>query len=112
LQRDTNQKILQSVPTTFAFPPGDSRLRAINGSAVSPANRYRPLIRALDAQGTIYGDAALSSLDYVVQYRDRLDAGNWVKLQDLSSASTHRSIWFTNTVSGTSSRFYRLRVGP
>ena len=180
MQRDTNQTILQSVAATFAFPPGDSRLRAINGTAVSSANRYRPLIRAMNAQGTVYGDAAmfiafgtgpanggkilyvwssllsgpqgqpimidtlswivnatlrpplpsftsilapnnsqvvfnftaLSNLDYVVQYRNSLGAGNWIKLQDLSSASTNRSAWVTNAVSGTSTRFYRLRVGP
>ena len=54
----------------------------------------------------------LANLDYVVEYRNQLDAGNWLKLQDLSSASTNRSLWFTNAVSGTSTRFYRLKVGP
>ena len=180
MQRYTNQTILQSVPVTFPFPPGDSRLRAIDGGAVSTANRYRPLIRALYAQGTYYGDAAMfiafgtgaanggkilyvwssllsgpqgqailidtvswivnatlrpplpsitsvltpdsthvafqftaqSNLDYVVQYRNSLSAGAWTKLQDLSSAPTNRSIWFTNAISGTSTRFYRLKVGP
>jgi len=180
MQRYTNQTILQSIPVTFPFPPGDSRLRAINSSSVSKANRYQPLIRALYAQGTPYGDAAAfiafgtgpanggkilyvwatlltgpqgqlimldtldwivnaslrpprpsiasiltpdsthvafqfaaqSNLDYVVQSRDNLSTGVWTKLQDLSSASTNRSIWFTNAVSGTSTRFYRLLVGP
>jgi hypothetical protein len=180
MQRYTNQTILQSVPVTFPFPPGDSRLRAIDGGSVSTANRYRPLIRALYAPGTYYGDAAMfiafgtgtasggkilyvwtsllsgpqgqpimidtvswivnatlrppqpnftsiltpdsshvafqfsaqANLDYVLQYRSDLSAGGWTKLQDLSSASTNRIIWFTNTISGTGTRFYRLAVGP
>ena len=58
MQRYTNQTILQSVPNQFAFPPGDSRLRAITGSAVSAANRYVPFIKAVDAGGNYYGDAA------------------------------------------------------
>jgi hypothetical protein len=58
MQRYTNQTVLQSVPTQFPFPPGDQRLRAITGSAVNSANRYLPLIKAIDAQGTNYGDAA------------------------------------------------------
>ena len=33
-------------------------------------------------------------------------------LQGFSSASTNRSVWFTNAVSGTSTRFYRLKTGP
>jgi len=58
MQRNTNQTILQSVPTVFPFPPGDQRLRAINRSGVSAANRYLPLITALGPGGTNYGDAA------------------------------------------------------
>jgi hypothetical protein len=58
MQRNTNQTILHSVPTVFPFPPGDQRLRAINRSAVSAANRYLPLITAL-GPGTNYGDAAV-----------------------------------------------------
>jgi hypothetical protein len=59
MQRYTNQTILQSVPVQFAFPPGDQRLRAITSSAVSSANRYVPLIEAIDPQGINYGDAAV-----------------------------------------------------
>jgi hypothetical protein len=58
MQRYTNQTILQSVPNQFAFPPGDPRLRAITGPSVSTANRYVPFIKAVDAGGTYYGDAA------------------------------------------------------
>jgi hypothetical protein len=182
MQRYPNpvQTILQSVPATFPFPPGDQRLRAIASGSVSLLNRYQPLIRALDAQGNNYGDAAAfvafgtgaanggkvlyiwstlltgpqgqwimldtvnwivnatlrpprptfasvqgiannrvafsfnaqSNLDYVLQYRNDLVVGNWTKLQDLSSAPTNRFVWFTNAISGTSTRFYRLRVGP
>ena len=54
----SNQTILTSVPRQFDFPPGDPRLRAITGSGVSTANRYVPLIRAIDGAGNNYGDAA------------------------------------------------------
>ncbi len=59
MQRYTNQTILQSVPVQFPFPPGDPRLRALNGPAVSLANRYQPFLKAVDGSGTYYGDAAL-----------------------------------------------------
>lgn len=55
---NTNQTILTSVPAQFAFPPGDQRLRAITGPSVNTANRYTPFIKAVDGQGTYYGDAA------------------------------------------------------
>ena len=180
MQRYTNQSILLSVPDVFPFPPGDQRLRAINRSSVSAANRYLPLIKAVIPQGTDYGDAAAfiafgtgsatggkmlyvwstllsgpqgqsimidavswivnatlrpprpsfgairwpdkthvafnfnaqSNLDYLVQSRGSLSAGNWTKLLDLSSAPTNRSLWVTNSISGTSAEYFRLTVGP
>ncbi len=59
MQRYPNQTILQSVPAQFAFPPGDPRLRAITGSAVSTASRYVPFLKAIDNSGNYYGDAAV-----------------------------------------------------
>ncbi|HXP62360.1 MAG TPA: hypothetical protein VN829_17820, partial [Dongiaceae bacterium] len=180
MQLYTNQSILRSVPAVFPFPPGDARLRAVNGSAVNAAHRYLPLVKAAGPQGASYGDAAAfiafgagpaaggkvlyvwstllsgpqgqsimldtvswivnatlrpplptfgairwpdpthvafnfnaqSNLDYLVQSRDGLSAGAWAKLLDLSSAATNRSLWFTNSISGTSSRYFRLKVGP
>jgi len=58
MRRYSNQTIVESVPDQFAFPPGDPRLRAISGPAVSSANRYVPFIKAVDPQGNYYGDAA------------------------------------------------------
>ena len=55
---------------------------------------------------------AQSNLDYLVQSRTSLSAGNWAKLLDLSSAPTNRSLWFTNSISATSDKYFRLRVGP
>lgn len=55
---------------------------------------------------------AQSNLDYVVQSRSSLSAGNWSKLLDFSSAPTNRSLWFTNSISGTSAGYFRLTVGP
>jgi hypothetical protein len=179
MQRNTNQTILQSVPNVFAFPPGDQRLRAITAGAISPLNRYLPLITAWDG-GTNYGDAAafiafgtgpakggkilyvwttlltgpqgqaimadavtwilnatlrppqpvftsiqapdnlhavfgfnaISNLDYIAQFRNTVAGGSWSLLKDFSNAPTNRSITFTNLTGGTSSRFYRLTVGP
>ncbi len=59
MQRYTNQTILRSVPDRFAFPPGDPRLRAVTGSAISSLNRYAPFIKAIDGSGNYYGDAAV-----------------------------------------------------
>jgi hypothetical protein len=180
MQRYTNQSILLSVPATFAFPPGDQRLRAVNRSSVSAANRYLPLLKAAVPGGTDYGDAAAfiafgtgaatggkvlyiwstllsgpqgqsilvdavswivnstlrpprpsfgtfrwpdsshlafnfnaqSNLDYVLQYRTNLSAGSWTKQLEYTTAPTNRSIWFTNTISGTTSKYFRLTVGP
>jgi hypothetical protein len=180
LRRYTNQTILHSVPDQFPFPPGDPRLRAVVGSAVNPANRYEPLLNALDPKGTNYGDpavflafrtgpakggkvlyvwttllsgpqgtdimadlvtwivdatlrppatainsvlvsnanyfalhiAAVSNLDYLIEARDSLSTGTWLSLADLGSAPTNRSLWYTNSISATSSRFYRVGVGP
>ena len=181
MQRYTNQSILLSVPTTFPFPPGDQRLRAINRSSVSAANRYLPLIKAAIPQGTDYGDAAafiafgtgpatggkvlyvwstlltgpqgqsilIDTVSWIVNATLRpprpsfgaiLLAGQdsrglqlqrrsptWTisfspaaasargtgsNLLDLSSAPTNRSIWFTNSISGTSAQYTRLAVGP
>jgi len=180
MQRYSNQTILLSVSTNFAFPPGDPRLREVKASSVNSANRYQPFIKALDSKGTNYGDAAAfiafgtgpaaggkilyiwstllsgpqgqwimldainwiinatlrpprptiqglhlpdkthlgfsfnaqSNLDYLVQSRNSLSAGNWTMLQDLLSAPTSRWILFTNSISGATSRLFRLRVGP
>jgi len=180
MQRNTNQTILNSVPTTFPFPPGDQRLRAVNPGGVSIANRYLSFVKALGPSGANYGDAAVfisfgtgsgkngkivyvwstllagpqgnqimadivtwaldatlrapqpqfnfilapdsshtafgfdarSNLDYIAEYRNSLGTGNWAQLNDFLSAPTNRSIRFTNNVSGLSSRYYRLRVGP
>jgi hypothetical protein len=179
MQRNTNQTILHSVPITFPFPPGDQRLRAITASAVSPLNRYNPMITALGPSNANYGDAAVfiafgtgpakngkivyvwstllagpqgqsimsdvvtwildatlhpprpsfnsiqvtnlqaimtfdarSNLDYTLQYRANLNTGAWSLLNDFSSAPTNRSIRFTDNIGSTSSRYYRLTVGP
>jgi hypothetical protein len=53
-----NQGVIHSVPRTFPFPPGDSRLRPVNRSQVSSAHRYIPWITATDPGGQSYGDAA------------------------------------------------------
>lgn len=58
LQQYPTQSVLPSVPTSFAFPAGDPRLRSINRSALNSAHRYTPILRVSGAQGQDYGDAA------------------------------------------------------
>ena len=147
------------MPDTFAFPPGDERLRAINGGALSTASRYLPMIETVYADGSYHGDAAafvvfnsgpaaggkllyvwdtllagpegqeimqdvvtwvlnarlrppipafsaalapdkshaafnfnaVSNLDYMVQYRNSLNASAWTNFQELVNAPTNRS---------------------
>jgi len=54
----TNQSVLRSMPSVFAFPPGDPRLRSVNRSLVAPANRYVPWLTVTNSAGQGYGDAA------------------------------------------------------
>ncbi len=54
----TNQSILHSVPQVFPFPTGDQRLRPVNRSQVSGANRYVPWLTVTNFAGQGYGDAA------------------------------------------------------
>ncbi|MDE3066986.1 MAG: hypothetical protein KGJ60_05475 [Verrucomicrobiota bacterium] len=55
---------------------------------------------------------AESNLDYTVQSRGSLTAGDWAKLLDLWSAPSNRSLWFTDSISGTRAGYFRLTVGP
>ncbi len=55
---NTNQGIIHSVPAVFAFPPGDPRLRPVDRSQVSSANRYVPWLTVTNFAGQGYGDAA------------------------------------------------------
>ena len=65
-----------------------------------------------DQTHVAFNFTAQSNLDYVVQSRSSLSAGNWAKLLELTSAPTNRSFWFTNLISGTSAKYFRLAVGP
>lgn len=58
MTRYTTQNIVRSVANSFAFPPGDPRLRDINRSRLNAADRYIGLVKATDAAGRNYGDAA------------------------------------------------------
>ncbi len=178
----TNQSILHSVPRVFPFPPGDSRLRAVNRSQVSGLNRYVPWITVTNATGFSYGDAACfiafgtgsakggkliyiwstllsgpqgpslmadavswiidavlrppmphfdtiqllnnrsvvlgfttqSNLAYAVQYTPQVNPGSntWTSLQTYGGAPMNRPLFYTNPISSTTSRFFRLTVGP
>jgi hypothetical protein len=74
----------------------------------------RPLLNTLpppDSTRVVFGFAAVSNLDYLVQYRNSLGTGSWATLQEFRPAPMNRAASFTNTVTGIFSRFYRLLVG-
>jgi len=50
--------ILPSVPPAFSLTQGDLRLRSVDRTRLDHADRYIPLIAAVDAAGRDYGDAA------------------------------------------------------
>lgn len=54
----TNQSILHSEPTVFAFPPGDPRLRSVDRSQLATVHRYVPWLTVTNFAGQGYGDAA------------------------------------------------------
>jgi hypothetical protein len=175
----TNQGVIRSVPRVFPFPPGDSRLRGVNRSQVSSANRYVPWITALDPGGVTYGDAACfiefgtgpakggkiiyiwstllsgpqgpslmadavswivdailrppsanihpldwtngvlvlgfqahSNLDYSMQFRTNVSIGAWSILKDFGSSPADRSLFYTNSISGSQAGFFRLSLRP
>jgi hypothetical protein len=56
--RQGGQKILGRVPPRFEFNGGDGRIRAVLRDQVAKADRYLPLLAAVDAQGRDYGDVA------------------------------------------------------
>ncbi|MGD0413560.1 MAG: DUF2341 domain-containing protein, partial [Verrucomicrobiota bacterium] len=58
MQLYTNQTVVQSVPVSFPYPPGDQRLRSFNMIAIPPADYYEHFIRAVDTNGNYYGDVA------------------------------------------------------
>ena len=109
-------KVLYIWATLLSGPQGQPILidtvSWIVNAALRPPRPSFDAFRWPDKSHLAFNFNAHSNLDYVVQSRTNLVAGNWIKLLDLSSAPTNRSVWFTNTISGTSARFFRLAVGP
>ena len=53
--------------------------------------------------------SAVSNKTYTLQYRDKIGTGSWSNLLDFTSASTNRTVSFTNAMPpGTTARYYRL----
>jgi len=69
-------------------------------------------IQLTDPTHVLLSFSATSNLDYLLQYENTLGSGAWTTWQDCLSAPTNRSLRLTIPLGGTSSRFYRLRVGP
>ena len=109
-------KVLYVWSTLLSGPQGSSILvdtvSWIVDATLRPPRPSFPAFRWPDKTHLAFNFNAQSNLDYVVQFRDKLDGGAWSKLQETTTAPTNRSLWFTNSISGTNSRFFRLKVGP
>src|SRR5262249_52881364 len=109
-------KVLYVWSTLLSGPQGQSILIDIvtwivNAALRPPRPSFGPF-KWPDKTHVALNFDAQSNLDYVVQSRASLTTGNWAKVQEFSNAPTNRSIWFTNIVSGTTSKYFRLIVGP
>jgi hypothetical protein len=102
--------------TLLSGPQGQSimvdTVNWIVNATLRPPRPSFGVIRWPDKAHLAFNFNAQSNLDYLVQSRVSLSAGTWTKLLDLSSAPTNRSLWFTNSISGTNSGYFRLKVGP
>jgi hypothetical protein len=112
----TGGKVLYIWATLLTGPQGQPiMIDAVSWIVNATLRPPRPTFGAIlwpDKSHVAFNFNAQSNLDYVVQSRGSLSAGNWAKLLDLSSAPTNRSLWFTNSISATSAKYFRLRVGP
>ncbi len=109
-------KILYIWSTLLSGPQGqpimiDAVSWIVNAVLRPPRPSFGPIERT-DAAHLAFNFNAQSNLDYVVQSRSSLAAGSWIKVFEASTAPANRSIWFTNAISGTSAKYYRLTVGP
>jgi hypothetical protein len=64
------------------------------------------------AQEVVLSFNAQPNLDYTLEFRENLEPGPWSFLADLSGAPTNRFICFTNSITGSATRFFRLSVRP
>jgi hypothetical protein len=112
----TGGKVLYIWSTLLSGPQGQSiMLDTVSWIVNATLRPPRPNIGAFrwpDATHLAFNFNAQSNLDYIVQSRSSFSAGNWTNLLDLSSAPTNRSLWFTNSISGASAKYFRLTVGP
>ena len=112
----TGGKVLYVWSTLLSGPQGQSiMLDTVSWIVNATLRPPRPSFGAFkwpDNTHVAFNFNAQSNLDYVVQSRDSLSAGNWTKLLNLSSAPTNSSLWFTNSTSATAYRYFRLTVGP
>ncbi len=71
-------------------------------------------IQVLDGRSVVLGFSAEANLAYGLQYTDSLkpEANSWSLLQLFGGAPIDRSLFFTNPVAPSSSRFFRLQAGP
>jgi hypothetical protein len=83
----------------------------VNATLRPPRPNFGAILLPDDAH-LAFNFNAQSNLDYLVQSCDDLGAGSWIKLLDLSSAPTNRSLWVTNIISRTGAKYFRLTAGP
>jgi hypothetical protein len=112
----TGGKVLYVWSTLLTGPQGQSILIdtvswIVNATLRPPRPNFGAILLP-DNTHLAFNFNGQSNLDYLVQSRGSLSAGSWIKLLDLSSAPTNRSLWVTNSISGTSANYFRLAVGP
>jgi len=112
----TGGKVLYVWSTLLSGPQGPSILidtvSWIVDATLRPPRPSFSDFRWPDNTHVAFNFNAQSNLDYVVQSRLSPASGSWTKLLDFLSAPTNRSLWFTNSISGTTSKYFRLKVGP
>ena len=107
---------MMTLAAVQAVDAGSYRVRVSNarGSALSDAAALRvlvsPTITAVSNSGATAGISftTVSGLNYVVEYRDAVDFGNWVMLA--SAPGTGGVVTIIDPGAAVASRFYRVRV--
>ncbi len=109
-------KVLYIWSTLLSSPQGQALMADAVGWIVDATLRL-PLsnissIAWLNPSSLALGFQARSNLDYALQYRSKLETGSWSLLQDFGTSPADRSLFFTNSISGSQFGFFRLWVRP
>ena len=85
------------------------RLRTPQASVQSPSSLlFISSIQSVGTNTVSLGFFAASNQSYTVEYKDGLTAPSWLRLMDVASVATNRSLHIATASTG-GRRFYRLR---